>query len=78
MIEMFIHSIVTKAETDNLEVRDINQEFKFNIDFSKVDSEVLLEIVIPNNRDTENAFYHITLNDNDIQKELPVHIAIGV
>ena len=42
MIEMFIHSIVTKAETDNLEVRDINQEFKFNIDFSKVDSEVLL------------------------------------
>ena len=75
---MFIHSIVTKAETDNLEVRDINQEFKFNIDFSKVDSEVLLEIVIPNNRDTENAFYRITLNDNDIQKELPVHIAIGV
>ena len=70
-MKTLLHSLVKIAGIYNLDIRDINRQFKLNVVVYKVEKEILLAILCPNYRKIQ------TLNDSDTKKELPVHIIIG-
>lgn len=75
-----MHFVIKKAEVYNFEIRDINREFKFNVEVYKVEKEFLLEIPNPNYGEIQKPFYRlrdVILSDVNTKKELSVDFTIG-
>ena len=65
----------------SVEIKDINNEFSFKTDKSKLEKSVLLELPNPNYREIQNNYQHlrdVTLNDHDTTSELPIHMMLGI
>lgn len=56
---MLLHSAVKEEQIYNLEIRDIKEEFKFNVEVNKLEEGVLLEIPNPDDREIQKLFYHL-------------------
>ena len=66
-----------KIQVYSVQRKDINNEFSFKTEISKLEKSVLLELPNPNYREIQNNYQHlrgITLNDYDTKSELPIHM----
>ena len=64
----------------SVEIKDVNNEFSFKTEISKLEKSVLLELPNLNYREIQNNYQHlqdITLNDYDTKSELPVYMILG-
>ena len=70
-----------KIPVYSVEIKDLNNEFSFKTEVSKLEKSVLLELPNPNYPEIQNNYQHlrnITLNDYDTESELPIHIILGI
>ena len=65
----------------SVEIKNINNEFNFKTEISKLEKSLSLELPNPNYREIQNNYQHlrdIKLNDYDTKSELPIHMSLGI
>ena len=65
----------------SVEIKNINNEFNFKTEISKLEKSLSLELPNPNYREIQNNYQHlrdIKLNDYDTKTELPIHMSLGI
>ena len=70
-----------KIPVYSVEMKDVNDEFRFKTEISKLEKSVLLGLPNPNYREIQNSYQHlrdITLNHYDTKSKLPIHMMLGV
>ena len=70
-----------KIPVYSVEMKDVNDEFRFKTEISKLEKSVLLGLPNPNYCEIQNSYQHlrdITLNHYDTKSKLPIHMMLGV
>ena len=65
----------------SVEIKNINNEFNFKTEISKLEKSLSLELPNPNYREIQNNYQHLRdtkLNDYDTKSELPIHMSLGI
>ena len=79
-IEMMMTSTTRVMEVYDLEISDINNQFRLTSEIIKVDRQVLLTVPNPEYKNIIEKYPHlkgVKMDDDDRKANLPIHVILG-